>query len=89
MYTKGEWTLKYNLKHTGKWYLFANDQHLATINQEANAHLIASAPRMHEWIKNIGLHMAVNYDDKNEPFFIIDKDYLAEAHTILAEADGK
>lgn len=52
----------------------------------ANAQLIAQAPRMYEFIKNIGLHLAVNYDDENEPYFIIDKEYLAEAHTITAKA---
>ena len=51
--------------------------------------LCEAAPDMYEFIKNIGLHLAVNYNDECEPYFIVDKEYLAEAHTITARAEGK
>lgn len=33
--------------------------------------------------------MVVNFDDENEPYFIIDKAYLAESYTLIAKAEGK
>ena len=56
---------------------------------EANAHLIAAAPKMHKALKDIGLYLAVNYDENNEPYFIIDKEYLAMTKTLVDKAEGK
>ncbi len=43
---------------------------------------------MYEALRDIGLNLAVNYDDNNEPYFIIDKEYLTRVKTIVAKADG-
>jgi len=51
-YTK--WRLKYNLRHTSKWYLFnEKDEHLATINREDIANFVVEAPRLYEACKEV------------------------------------
>ena len=56
---------------------------------EANAQLISSAPDMYEALRDIGLSIAVNYDDNNKPFFLIDAEYLERIRAIIAKAEGK
>ncbi len=55
-YTKGEWKAKFN-KGKGKYEIYADTgkdtaYHIATINQEANAHLISAAPLLYEALKD-------------------------------------
>lgn len=57
-------------------------------NAQANAHLISASPRLYKWLKELGLHMAVSYDNDMKPIFTIDNDYLDKRNDILAKAEG-
>lgn len=51
--------------------------------------LIQALPDLYEACKNIGLNLAVNYDDDNKPYFIVDNEYLDRVKLIVAKAKGK
>lgn len=50
-------------------------------------HKAASA--MYEALKDIGLNIAVNYDDDMKPIYQVSEEYLDKIKTIIAKAKGK
>jgi len=95
-YTKGKWKV-------GHYIVYADTPSMefpslicntdigivSESEKTANAHLIASAPAMYEALKEIGLSIAVNYENDNTPYFRIDKEYLDRTRAIVAKAEGK
>lgn len=102
MFTKGEWkvvfgstSLMHEKNHASVWSnkdgcgLIASVCDRKQSEHEANAHLIASALKLYAWIKNLGLHMQIGYDDQEQRYWYIDDDYLEERKQILAKAEGR
>ncbi len=77
-YTKGEWEAKPSLLEPGRWILYGKTAHeifhLATINNEPDANLIAAAPDMHEALKEAKVLLNIEgYDENSIVVGMIDK----------------
>ena len=87
-YTKGEWKIEYpaNDGIRARIIVGENGSVIATVNDEANAQLIASAPDLHEALKELLKWAELSYSDdtgewadENDPAIVQTKKALARA----------
>ncbi|KKL11143.1 hypothetical protein LCGC14_2548800 [marine sediment metagenome] len=90
MYSKGDWKTEGNIIKVFGSGVIAKCPSPTTddgvLEFIANAHLIAQAPRMYEWLKDLPLHCGCVYideEDATKPTFTIDTDYLELAKEII------
>ena len=86
-YTKGEWKVEWSSSGNRMHYIMARDKRIAFMDfivpekeEEANANMIAAAPRLYEALRMIMEWVEVGH---------INDEAKEEAYQALAKAEGK